>query len=467
MFDYIIRNALIMDGSGEPAYRGRRRDHKRQDRGSGRRGRRGGTRHRRHRPGPGSRLHRYALAHRRRAVRRSAAPRARSPKASRWRSAATAGFRPRQCLDEPGRAELESWRKRHGIEEDWCTMGEFLSAFEKRRIGINVAHAGRATATCGRPWSGLRTARRRRDEIARMQAVGGGIDARRARSAYPRALSTPPGASPIRPSLSRSPKAFSPTAASTPATSADERAQLIEEAVDEAITVGRGAGVPVQIAHHKACGSSNWGKVKGTLEMIREARGEGIDVTADQYPYTASATSLSILLPHWAHDGGDKALLERIKTRSATSCWPTSKDPATAGSSAATATGRACSSAASAPTRTEAARARRFDRSPSSAVAPRRDRARPARRGGNRRVDGAVRHVRGGYRDGHAEREHDGRQRRLRARDHRRARLRQAASEGVRHVHACAGPLRPREARDSAGDRDPQDDLDGREEARD
>ena len=100
--------------------------------------------------------------------------------------------------------------------------------------------------------------------------------------------------------------------------------------------------VPVQISHHKACGGRNWGKVKTTLQMIREARGEGMDVTADQYPYAATSTSLSIFLPNWAHDGGDKALhgTHQEPGRAAVPGSPQpTRETATLGS---TATGQAC-----------------------------------------------------------------------------------------------------------------------------
>lgn len=222
------------------------------------------------------------------------------------------GFSSAPCLDEPGRAELESWRKRYGIEEDWSTMGEFLSAYEKRRIGINVltlvGHCNLRAAVVG-----LADRQATPDEIAAMRRLA--------------AESMEQGAFGISTGLIYAPGCFADTAELVEITKGvqpyggiyashirDERAKLTE-AVDEAIAVGRGAGVPVQIAHHKACGSNNWGKVKTTLEMIREARDQGIEVTADQYPYTACATSLSILLPAWSHDGGDKALLERIRNQ--------------------------------------------------------------------------------------------------------------------------------------------------------
>ena len=83
--------------------------------------------------------------------------------------------------------------------------------------------------------------------------------------------------------------------------------------VKEAIEIGEKAKVPVEISHHKAGGKTNWGKVEQTLEMINEARAKGIDVTCDVYPYTAGSFGLAAMLPHWAHEGGSKELIERLK----------------------------------------------------------------------------------------------------------------------------------------------------------
>ena len=224
------------------------------------------------------------------------------------------GFSSAPVMDEPGRAELDSWRKRYDIEEDWSTMDEFLTAFEKRSIGINfltlVGQCNLRAATVG-----LADREASPQEIARMRQLA--------------AEAMEQGAFGISTGLIYAPGCFADEAELTEVTKGvtayggiyashirDERAKLVE-AVEEAIAIGRGAGVPVQIAHHKACGAVNWGKVNETLEVIREARSEGIDVNADQYPYTASATSLSTLLPMSMHDGGDKALLERIKSRRA------------------------------------------------------------------------------------------------------------------------------------------------------
>jgi len=84
------------------------------------------------------------------------------------------------------------------------------------------------------------------------------------------------------------------------------------EAVREAIQIGRHAGIPVQISHFKAMGKHMWGESETTLAMLDEARSEGIDVTADQYPYTASATLMGAFLPPWAYEGGKQALFSRL-----------------------------------------------------------------------------------------------------------------------------------------------------------
>jgi N-acyl-D-amino-acid deacylase len=68
------------------------------------------------------------------------------------------------------------------------------------------------------------------------------------------------------------------------------------DAVREAIRIGEEADVPVQISHHKASGRRNWGRVRESLALIDDARARGLDVTADQYPYTAGSTSLAAVL---------------------------------------------------------------------------------------------------------------------------------------------------------------------------
>jgi N-acyl-D-amino-acid deacylase len=87
----------------------------------------------------------------------------------------------------------------------------------------------------------------------------------------------------------------------------------VAEAVKEAISIGREAKIPVEISHFKVNGQNNWGRSNETLGLVIDARKEGIDVTIDQYPYTASSTNLGILLPDWVFADGQDSILKRLK----------------------------------------------------------------------------------------------------------------------------------------------------------
>ncbi len=76
------------------------------------------------------------------------------------------------------------------------------------------------------------------------------------------------------------------------------------EGVAEAITIADRADIPVVLTHHKVVGHPMWGSSTRTLSMVDSARQTGLDIMIDQYPYTASHTSISILIPAWAMEGG-------------------------------------------------------------------------------------------------------------------------------------------------------------------
>jgi N-acyl-D-amino-acid deacylase len=84
------------------------------------------------------------------------------------------------------------------------------------------------------------------------------------------------------------------------------------EAIDEAITIARGAHCPLQISHLKTSGPKNWHKIDESLERIDAAKSGGMDVAFDRYPYVAYQTGLTNLFPNWALDGGDDAFLARL-----------------------------------------------------------------------------------------------------------------------------------------------------------
>ena len=92
----------------------------------------------------------------------------------------------------------------------------------------------------------------------------------------------------------------------------------VVQAIDEALHIGRTANLPVEISHFKVSGQQNWGRSKETVARIEKARLDGIEVTIDQYPYTASSTSLSTMLPDdILADGADsiRARLQRPEVR--------------------------------------------------------------------------------------------------------------------------------------------------------
>jgi len=85
------------------------------------------------------------------------------------------------------------------------------------------------------------------------------------------------------------------------------------EAVDEVIEIARRASLPAEIYHLKQAGRSNWTKLDAVIDRITRAREEGLAITADMYPYEAGATGLSSCFPPWAHEGGLRATLARLR----------------------------------------------------------------------------------------------------------------------------------------------------------
>lgn len=86
----------------------------------------------------------------------------------------------------------------------------------------------------------------------------------------------------------------------------------VTDAIEEAVNIGRQAGMPVQISHFKVTYKTNWGRSVSTVAQVDAARKEGIDVTMDQYPYIASSTTLDTTVPEWAFSGGRDSLYIRL-----------------------------------------------------------------------------------------------------------------------------------------------------------
>ncbi|MFC0774349.1 N-acyl-D-amino-acid deacylase family protein [Terrimonas alba] len=96
------------------------------------------------------------------------------------------------------------------------------------------------------------------------------------------------------------------------ATHMRDEGDKVTEAIEEALTIGREAKIPVEISHFKLSGQQNWGRSKETIALIKKAREEGIEVTIDQYPYTASSTSISTLIPDEILADGQDSIKARL-----------------------------------------------------------------------------------------------------------------------------------------------------------
>lgn len=91
----------------------------------------------------------------------------------------------------------------------------------------------------------------------------------------------------------------------------DEGLTLLD-AVNEAILISDKANIPVVLTHHKVIGKPMWGKSNESLALVDSARVAGLNIMIDQYPYNASYTGISVLIPAWARAGGNKAFIERV-----------------------------------------------------------------------------------------------------------------------------------------------------------
>jgi N-acyl-D-amino-acid deacylase len=221
-----------------------------------------------------------------------------------------------QCGGSPGpwseeafQSNRERYRDRYGVEIDFRDLGGFFRALERTPPAVNAACMvgqgtirGKVVGNEDRPAS--------TEEVARMRAE------------VTRALEQ--GAVGMSSGLEYTPSGFASTGelvelarglrgSGYPYAShmRNEDDRLLG-AVEEALHVGRLAGVPVEISHLKAQGERNWWKADVILELLEEVRDGGLDVHYDRYPYVAYSTGLTNLFPGWARSGGTQAFLARL-----------------------------------------------------------------------------------------------------------------------------------------------------------
>lgn len=201
---------------------------------------------------------------------------------------------------------------RLGIKRSWTHFYEYADAVEQNGASINVcSYVGHGTLRMcvmgadARPPSG--------DELAAMrQLLGRAMDEGAVGLAS--GLIYPPSAYGGTDELSSLCEVVRAKGGLYASHIRDEGAKLLD-AVEENLEIGRRSRARVQLSHHKASGQKNWGKVRESVARIEAARASGIDVQADQYPYTASSTGLAVTIPNWVHEGGSAKLTERLRDR--------------------------------------------------------------------------------------------------------------------------------------------------------
>jgi N-acyl-D-amino-acid deacylase len=213
-------------------------------------------------------------------------------------------------LSGPIAEERRSDLRREGIESDWTDVASYFARVERERVSINHALLlGQGTLReCA---AGVSDRALTADETAAvLRAVEEGMEQ---------------GAFGLSTGLEYTPGRFTPTAEIvamarlvgrrgglyTSHIRNEERGLL--EATDEAIRIGRLAGVRVEVSHVKASGRGNWGKQGASLALIEAGRRDGVEVMGDAYPYAAYSTELTVTFPSWSLDGGTPAVLARLR----------------------------------------------------------------------------------------------------------------------------------------------------------
>ena len=198
----------------------------------------------------------------------------------------------------------------YGVEPTWRTFREYFARLRKQGMGINLASYVGATQV-RRVVLGDGNRAPTAAELERMKALV--RDAMR------------DGAVGLSTSLQYAPAPYATTEelialageaakfGGIYASHIRNEGDSILTALDEAFRIGREAGIPVEIWHLKAAGKANWGRMPEIVAHIEQARRSGVDVAADTYAYPAWFNSFSAVIPPWAHDGGDKKLVERLK----------------------------------------------------------------------------------------------------------------------------------------------------------
>ena len=196
------------------------------------------------------------------------------------------------------------------VTVSWRTLGEYLDTLDRQGIAINVAtYVGE-----GNVWRcvmGDSFDRPTADQIGQMQKL---VAAAMQEGAFGLSsmMASPPGLLATTDDLVALAEVAGQYGGIYSSHIRNEGTDVLG-AVKEAIEVGRRAGVPVDVIHIKIADQRLWGRMNEIVDLINDARREGVNVQANVYPYTRGNNNLRTILPPWAHEGGTDAMLARLK----------------------------------------------------------------------------------------------------------------------------------------------------------
>lgn len=201
-------------------------------------------------------------------------------------------------------------RESAGRAQPWTSLSGYFRELERRGTAINLGTFV-AAGSVRRAVMGDASRRPTPEELARMgDLVEQGM--REGAMGFSTGLIYPPSTWFTTSELTALARRAAPYGGGYASHIRSEGPELLE-AIREAIAIGTGAGTWIEIRHLKASGQPNWGKMHDAIALIDSARHAGIDIAADQYPYTASGTGLSAILPSWVEAGGTDSMIARLE----------------------------------------------------------------------------------------------------------------------------------------------------------
>ncbi len=205
--------------------------------------------------------------------------------------------------------ENQDWLRKYRLRVDWTDLAGYWKRLRRARPAINVGVLVGAAQVRG-VVLGLGDIQPDAKQLKRMQSL---VEQAMRQGAFgvSSALIYQPG------SFAKTPELVALAQAAAKhggiyATHLRSEGKKITEALQEAFTIGKEAKIPIEIWHLKVA-KTQLGRMKEVIGMIETARSAGIDVTADMYPYIASANDLGASIPGWAHAGGTEAMVARLR----------------------------------------------------------------------------------------------------------------------------------------------------------